>query len=301
MSTITRNPLAKFGSFLKQSSSRARLLLIPITVFETVFFIIPLVYLFRLSLYETGSSAAYVGGTLTFGSYVTILTSSFIHQLLFFTVKLAVISTVITMVIAFGYSYAIWRADGLKRTALLFSIVLPLLTTIVAKLYAWLVFLSPAGTINRPLVEAGLVGQPLPLMYNFTGVIIGQIYIILPYAVLAIYSVMSTLDWQTVEAARDMGASRPRSVLEIVLPGSMPGIIVGTVVTWAWGIGAYASPILLGSEGERTLSIEVESRMLTRFSWPEASAMALLMLVMVISTVLILFNLMNRYKGDQNV
>lgn len=301
MSTITRSPLAKFGSFLKQSSSRARLLLIPITVFETVFFIIPLVYLFRLSLYETGSSAAYVEGTLTFESYVTILTSSFVHQLLFFTVKLAVISTVITMVIAFGYSYAIWRADGLKRTALLFSIVLPLLTTIVAKLYAWLVFLSPAGTINRPLVEARLVGQPLPLMYNFTGVVVGQIYIILPYAVLAIYSVMSTLDWQTVEAARDMGASRPRSVLEIVLPGSMPGIIVGTVVTWAWGIGAYASPILLGSEGERTLSIEVESRMLTRFNWPEASAMALLMLVMVISTVLILFNLMNRYKGDQNV
>lgn len=301
MSTITRSPLARFGSFLKQSSSRASLLLIPITVFETVFFIIPLVYLFRLSLYETGSSAAYVEGTLTFGSYVAILTSSFVHRLLFFTVKLAVISTVITMVIAFGYSYAIWRADGLKRTALLFSIVLPLLTTIVAKLYAWLVFLSPAGTINRPLVEAGLVGQPLPLMYNFTGVVVGQIYIILPYAVLAIYSVMSTLDWQTVEAARDMGASRPRSVLEIVLPGSMPGIVVGTVVTWAWGIGAYASPVLLGSEGERTLSIEVESRMLTRFSWPEASAMALLMLVMVISTVLILFNVMNRYKGDQNV
>ncbi len=300
MSTTTRNPLDRFGSLLKRGSTRARLLLVPITVFETVFFVFPLLYLLRLSLYESGSSGAFVEGTVSVESYVAVLTSSLVHQILFFTVKMAVVSTVVTMVIAFGYSYAIWRADGLKRTALLFSIVLPLLTTLVAKLYAWLVLLSPAGTINKPLVEAGIVSQPLPLMYNFTGVIIGQVYIILPYAVLSIYSVMSTLDWQTVEAARDMGASRPRSVLEIVLPGSMPGIIVGTVVTWAWGIGAYASPSLLGSESQRTLSIEVESRMLTEFNWPEASAMALLMLVMVLSTVLILFNVMNRYEGEQN-
>lgn len=298
MSTVTRNPLDKLGAFIKRGSNRAKLLLVPITVFEAVFFLLPLAYLFRLSLYESGSSGAFIEGTLSIESYVAILTSSLVHQILFFTIKMAVVSTVITMVIAFGYSYAIWRADGLTRTALLFSIVLPLLTTLVAKLYAWLVLLSPAGTINRPLVEAGVVSQPLPLMYNFTGVIIGQVYIILPYAVLSIYSVMSTLDWQTVEAARDMGASRPRSVLEIVLPGSMPGIIVGTVVTWAWGIGAYASPSLLGSESERTLSIEVESRMLTQFNWPEASAMALLMLVMVLSTVLVLFNLMNRLEGE---
>ncbi|MFC6873193.1 ABC transporter permease [Halobellus marinus] len=300
MSATPNLSLDRLGLFLKRGSTRARLLLIPIAVFETVFFLLPLLYLFRLSLYRSGNSAAFVPGTLSFESYATILTSSFVHQILFFTVKMAVISTVITIAIAFVYSYAIWQSSGLKRTALLFSIVLPLLTTLVAKLYAWLVLLSPKGTTNALLLDVGMIGQPLPLMYNFFGVIVGQVYIILPYAVLAIYSVMSTLDWETVEAARDLGASRPRSVLEVVLPGSMPGIIVGTIVTWAWGIGAYASPSLLGSGSERTLSIEVESRMLTEFNWPEASAMSLLMLVLVLSTVIILFNVMNRFEGEQN-
>jgi spermidine/putrescine transport system permease protein len=300
MSATPNLGLDRLGLFLKRGSTRARLLLIPIAVFETVFFLLPLLYLFRLSLYRSGNSAAFVPGTLSFESYATILTSSFVHQILFFTVKMAVISTVITIAIAFVYSYAIWQSSGLKRTALLFSIVLPLLTTLVAKLYAWLVLLSPKGTTNALLLDVGMIGQPLPLMYNFFGVIVGQVYIILPYAVLAIYSVMSTLDWETVEAARDLGASRPRSVLEVVLPGSMPGIIVGTIVTWAWGIGAYASPSLLGSGSERTLSIEVESRMLTEFNWPEASAMSLLMLVLVLSTVIILFNVMNRFEGEQN-
>jgi spermidine/putrescine transport system permease protein len=275
-------------------------LMVPLAVFETVFFVVPLLYLVRLSLYEPTSSGAYAEGTWAITSYVNVLTSSFLHEILLFTFKLAVVSTVVTVVIGFAYAYAVWRSSGIRQTILLFAMVLPLLTTLVAKLYAWVLLLTPNGTINQWLLGAGLVGQPLALMNNFLGTVIGQVYICLPYAVLAIYSVMSTLEWDTVEAAHDLGASRPRAVLEVVVPGAMPGVAVATVITWAWGVGAYAAPSLLGSSSERTFAIEVESRLLAQFNWPEASAMALLIFVLVLVSVLLLFNFLNRYGGGEN-
>ena len=299
MSTSTFSPLNRLGNLIQRGSTRAKLLLVPITVFETIFFIIPLLYLLRISLYEPTTSGAYVAGTWSISSYVTIITSSFIHDILFFTFKLAVVSTIVTVAIGFVYAYAIWRASGFKQTVLLFAMVLPLLTTLVAKLYAWVLLLTPNGTVNQYLLGAGVIGEPLALMNNFLGTVIGQVYISLPYAVLAIYSVMSTLDWDTVEAAHDLGASRPRAVLEVVVPGAMPGVAVATVITWAWGVGAYAAPSLLGSSSERTFAIEVENRMLTQFNWPEASAMALLILLLVLASVLLLFNFLNRYGGGE--
>jgi spermidine/putrescine transport system permease protein len=274
--------------------------MVPLAVFETVFFVIPLLYLVRLSLYEPTSSGAYAEGTWAITSYVNVLTSPFLHEILLFTFKLAVVSTVITVAIGFAYAYAVWRSSGIRQTILLFAMVLPLLTTLVAKLYAWVLLLTPNGTINQWLIGAGLVNQPLTLMNNFLGTIIGQVYICLPYAVLAIYSVMSTLEWDTVEAAHDLGASRPRAVLEVVVPGAMPGIAVATVITWAWGVGAYAAPSLLGSSSERTFAVEVENRLLTQFNWPEASAMALLIFVLVLVSVLLLFNFLNRYGGGDH-
>lgn len=299
MSVSNISVFERIGRVLQRGTTRAKLLLVPLTVFETIFFVIPLLFLLRISLYEPTTSGAYLDGTWSLTNYVSILTSSFIHDILIFTFKLAVVSTIITVVIGFAYAYAVWRASGLKRNALLFAMVLPLLTTLVAKLYAWVLLLTPNGTVNEYLLGAGLIDQPLALMNNFLGTVIGQVYICLPYAVLAIYSVMSTLEWDTVEAAHDLGASRPRAVIEVVVPGAMPGIAVATVITWAWGVGAYAAPSLLGSASERTFAIEVENRMLAQFNWPEASAMALLILVLVLVSVMLLFNFLNRYGGGE--
>lgn len=300
MSATGTRVFTRVGNLLQQGSTRAKLLLVPLTVFEAIFFVVPLLYLIRISLYEPSSAGAYAAGTVSLMSYANVLTSSYLHEVLLFTFKLAVTSTVITVGISFAYAYAIWRATGIKQTALLFAMVLPLLTTLVAKLYAWVLLLSPEGTINDALLAAGTVESAIPLMNNFLGVVVGQVYVCLPYAVLSIYSVVSTLDWETVEAARDLGASRPRSVMEVVVPAAIPGIAVATVITWAWGVGAYASPALLGSASQTTFAIEVEDRMLTEFNWPEASAMALLILLLVFVSVLLLFNFLNRYGGGEN-
>ena len=296
-----RRPLQRVGTYLQDSSNRSLLLLVPVAVFEVIFFIIPLLYLLRISLYEQTSSGAYAPGTWTLATYADVLTSGYIQGLMVFTFKFAIISTVLTLLVSVLYAYAIWRANRIVRTVLLVGIVLPLLTTLVVKLYAWVLLLAPAGTINDAVLSSGLTQQPLQLMNNFMGILIGQLYISIPYAVLAIYSVLSTMEWEIVEAARDLGASRPRSFYEVVLPQIVPGIAVATVISFAWGVGAYAAPALLGTARQTTFSIEVENLMLSQFNWPAASALALIILVVVLTSVMGLFAFLNRWGGDASV
>ncbi len=291
--------LSRLGNWLQRGSTRAKLLMVPLIIFEVIFFIVPLVYLFRISLYAPTGAGAYAAGTWSIRSYVQVLTSDLTIGLLVFTMKFTVVVTIITLTLAIVLSYAVWRADGMLKTVLLFTVILPLLTTLVVKLYAWLLLLSPIGPFNSILVRTGVIEQTMILMNNFLGTVIGQVYTALPYATLAIYSVMSTIEWQTVQAARDLGASRPRSFFEVVLPQTLPGISVATVVTFAWGVGAYASPALLGSASETTFAIEVERLMLQQFNYPVASALSIILLVFVLISVVLMFTALNHWGGDE--
>ncbi|WP_227357222.1 ABC transporter permease [Haladaptatus salinisoli] len=291
--------LSQLGKWLQRGSSRAKLLMVPLIVFEIIFFIVPLLYLVRISLYSPTGAGAYAAGTWSIRSYVQVLTSDLTIGLIIFTVKFTVVVTVVTLMLAVLLSYAVWRAKGMLKTVLLFTVILPLLTTLVVKLYAWLLLLSPIGPFNSLLVRIGVIEQTMILMNNFLGTVVGQVYTALPYATLAIYSVMSTIEWKTVQAARDLGASRPRSFFEVVLPQTLPGISVATVITFAWGVGAYASPALLGSASETTFAIEVERLMLQQFNWPVASALSIILLIFVLISVLLMFTAMNYWGGDE--
>lgn len=291
--------LTRLGNWLQRGSSRAKLLMVPLIIFEIIFFIVPLLYLFRISLYAPTGDGAYAAGTWSIQSYMEVLTSELVFGLLVFTMKFTIVVTIVTLALATLLSYAIWRADGMLKTALLFAVILPLLTTLVVKLYAWLLLLSPIGPLNSMLMGVNAIEQPMVLVNNFTGTIVGQVYTALPYATLAIYSVMSTIEWNKVQAARDLGATRPRSFFEVILPQTLPGIAVATVVTFAWGVGAYAAPALLGSASEQTFAIEVERLMLQQFNWPVASALSMILLVFVLASILLMFAAMNRWGGEE--
>ncbi|MDG5777213.1 ABC transporter permease [Haloarculaceae archaeon H-GB1-1] len=301
MSVTTRNSLLDrvWEPFRQQPGSRRALLLMaPLMVFEFFVFIAPFLMLLRISLSKQVRGLPYEAGTFTFEAYSEVLSSEFFHGLITYSFKLGIIATLLTVVLATFYAYAIWRSEGLTRTMLLFSVVLPLLTTLVIKTYAWVPLLAPRGTVNELLMAIGVLQSPIQLVPNTTGVIVGQVYIVFPYATLAVYSVLSTLDWEIVEAARDLGASRPRSFFEVVLPQAMPGVAVATVVSFAWSVGAYAAPGLLGAGSDRTFAIEVETQMLVGFNWPVATALSAIMLVLMFVSVVILYTALNSVGGD---
>ncbi|WP_442978259.1 ABC transporter permease [Salarchaeum sp. III] len=268
---------AWLGRRIKSRDTESVLLVAPLAAFELVFFVVPFLILVRMSLNESAQAGPYQSG-FTLDAYRSVLDSGLYHDLVFFSFKLGVIATTVAVLLALFYAYAAYRATGFRKSLLLFSIILPLLTTLVVKTYAWRPLLAPNGVLNNVLMSIGLIGSPIQFAPGMFGTVVGQVYIVFPYAVLAIYSVLSTMDWDTVEAARDLGASRPRSFLEVVVPEALPGIAVATVVSFAWSVGAYAAPSQLGSGQQTTFAMEIESLMLTAFDWPTGAAFSLLML-----------------------
>ncbi|GAD52964.1 hypothetical protein MBEHAL_1724 [Halarchaeum acidiphilum MH1-52-1] len=268
---------AWLGERIKGRDSRNVFLIAPLAAFELAFFVIPFLILVRMSLNASAQAGPYQPG-FTLGAYRAVFASDLYRQLVAFSFELGVAATVISVFLALFYAYAAYRADGLRKSLLLFSIILPLLTTLVVKTYAWRPLLAPRGVLNDVLLGLGVIGSPIQFAPGIVGTVIGQVYIVFPYAVLSIYSVLSTMDWDTVEAARDLGASRPRSFLEVVVPEALPGIAVATVVSFAWSVGAYAAPSQLGSGAQTTFAMEIESLMLTQFDYPTGAALSLLML-----------------------
>ncbi|WP_226007141.1 ABC transporter permease [Natrinema salinisoli] len=282
----------------RSRSKRALLLMAPLLLFELLLFVAPFLILLRISVTEGSTDLRYAPGTWSLEGYAEVFTTDVLLGAIAYSFKMGLAATAIAVVIATGYAYAIWRAEGLLKSLLLFSVVLPLLTTLVIKTYAFWPLLSPTGTVNDILVSLNLISEPIQFVPGTTGVIVGQVYIVLPYAVLAIYSVLSTMDWGLVEAARDLGASRPRAALEIVVPQAMPGIIVATVISFAWSVGAYAAPGLLGAGDDLAFALEVEKRLLSNLQWEIATAYALVMLLLMLVSIALLTAVLNVFGGE---
>jgi spermidine/putrescine transport system permease protein len=270
----------------------------PLILFELLIFVVPFAMLVRISLSEQSQNLPYAEGTITVESYIEVLQSGFLQGIIVYSFRLGIIATVLAVVLATFYAYATWRADGLLKSALLFSVVLPLLTTLVIKTYAWVPLLAPNGTANNLLLAVGLLSSPVQVVPNTLGVVVGQVYIVFPYAMLAIYSVLSTVEWELVEAARDLGAGRARSFVEVVLPEIMPGVTVATIISFAWSVGAYSAPALLGAGSDRPFALEVQEQMLLNFNWPVATALSTIMLVLMFVSIVLIYVVLGRFGGD---
>jgi spermidine/putrescine transport system permease protein len=284
------------GERIKRRDSRTLFLIAPIAAFELVFFVVPLLILLRMS-FNIQPETGFYERAWSLAAYGDILSSELYHQIIFFSFKLGIIATVTAVLLGLFYAYAAYRADGLTKSMLLFSVILPLLTTLVVKTYAWRPLLAPNGVLNDILLSLGLVSERIQFAPSLFGTVVGQVYIVFPYAVLAIYSVLSTLDWDLVEAARDLGASRPRSFYEVVLPQVLPGVAVATIVSFAWSVGAYAAPSQLGTGVQTTFAMEIGNLMLTNFNWPLGAAFSILMLGGMLAATLALIRLLTGSIG----
>lgn len=280
------------------TSARSKLLIVPLIVFELIVFIVPFLYLVRMSLYGRASGRAFVPDTLAIEGFQTALGFGYTRRLIVYTFTFAVIATIISVLVSMFYAYALWRAKTLLKTILLSAVTFALLTTLVVKIFAVFLVLSPNGIINRSLLGLSVISEPLLIVNTTFGVVLGQVYINVPYATLAIWGVLETMKEDAFDAALDLGANRPRAFYEVVLPHAVPGLIVATVISFAWSIGAYTSPLIIGRGPQRTIALQIEEIMLTQFDWPTAAALSLIVLTFVLVTLLAAAYLSRRLKGE---
>jgi len=282
-------------------ATRTRLLLAPLVVFDLLVFAVPMGYLLRVSLGERSTGGALVRGTWSVEGYRFLLESPPVARVFEFTMVFAVGTTRLAVAGGTLYAYAAWRGARLTRTVLLAGVVMSMFTTLVVKLFAALVVFSPEGVVNDVLLAGGLVGEPLLLVNNKVGVLLGQLYVVVPYVVLSVYSTLTALDDRLVEAANDLGATPARAVREVVLPHVVPGMAVGGVIAFAWSAGAFTAPILLGSLGERTVAVEVNNLLQQQFDYPPAAALAVVLTLVVLVVLAVGLYGLRRYGGADGV
>lgn len=280
--------------------TRRRLLLAPLVLFDLLVFVVPLGYLLRVSFAERSTGRALVRGTWSVEGYRFLLDSSVAVRVFGFTMVFAVVATLLAVAVGTLYAYAAWRGSGPVRTVLLAGVVVSMFTTLVVKLFAALLVFSPEGVVNDAVLASGLVEDPLLLVNNEIGVLLGQLYVVVPYVVLSVYSVLTGLDEHLVEAASDLGATPARAVREVVLPHAVPGMAVGGVIAFAWSAGAYAAPLLLGSSSERTVAVEVDS-LLRQFDYPAAAALAVVLTAVVFLALALGAYALRRNGGERGV
>ena len=269
-------------------------LLSPVTAIIGVFFLTPLAIMALYSLLEPG---LYGGVEWSFypdnfgrvlgwadGSneefdpvYLEIILRSF---------KLAAFTVLATLALCYPAAFWVARQPERMRNFCLFLITLPFFTSLIVRLYAWLLILRPSGFINTTLLALG-IHNPLELIYTETAVLIGMTYIFIPFMFMPVYASVEKLDKRLLEASADLGASRWQSFWTVIFPLTLPGIAAGSIIVFIPSLGNFIVPSLLG--GARVLMIGslVEQQFLAARNWPFGAALAMLLMAAVLVCLLL--------------
>jgi ABC-type spermidine/putrescine transport system permease subunit I len=204
---------------------------------------------------------------------------------------IALMVTALVLLIGYPLSYAFSRARGLAFSLILVCIVLPYFTSVIVRTYAWMVILGRNGLINQVLLGSGLVSEPVDLLYNRTGVVIGMTYVLLPYMVLTLFAAMKAVDHRLLQAAEGMGA-RPLTVfVKVFLPLTLHGITAGSLIVYILALGFFITPALMGGPGDVMMAMLIEREIELSHNWPVAA----LMTIVLLAITLALYALYSRY------
>jgi putative spermidine/putrescine transport system permease protein len=226
------------------------------------------------------------------GNYVEVVTDPTLWQIIQTTLIIAAQCTVTTLLLAYPVSYLLSRLPRSRSNLLMMLVLLPFWTSLLVRMYAWMVLLGRHGIINEALISFGISDKPYSLLYNRFAVIIGMSHFLLPFMVLSLYSTMIGIDRSLIEAASSMGSSFRQTFLRIYLPLSLPGIYAGCLLVFILAMGFYITPALLGSPQETTISVYIQQQ-IQQLNWGEGTAMAVILVAIVVG----LFTIYDRLLG----
>ena len=198
------------------------------------------------------------------------------------SLKLALVSTLLCLLIGYPMAYAIARARATVRTLLLLLVILPFWISFLLRVYAWVGILSTHGLLNRMLLHLGWIDAPLQIMYTNTAVYIGIVYSYLPFMILPLYANLERMDLDLRAAAADLGARPWQVFLDITLPLSMPGVIAGSLLVFIPAMGEYVIPALLGGDSTLMIGRVVFDEFFSNRDWPVAAAVTVVLLLILV-------------------
>ncbi|MEI2297184.1 ABC transporter permease [Ensifer sp. MJa1] len=248
----------------------------PATLFFIGLVLLPLLLTVILSFnsydYTTG-----IQGDFTFANYLTVLQDEYYLSTFWRTLRLALLTTVITVLIGVPEAYILSNMRKPWRSIFLLVIIGPLLVSVVVRTFGWSMLLGKNGFVNSALAIVGL--EPVQLLYTETAIVIGLVHIMLPFMVIPVWTVLQKLDPTVEAAALTLGASRFTALRRIVFPQASLGILSGSLIVFALSASSFAIPGLLGGRRLKMAATLVYDEFLIELNWPLGATIAMIVLV----------------------
>ena len=260
----------------------------PLALFFLVFFVAPLVQLFVLSLHN--DAAGVVWGI---GQYVHFLTDPFSLSVLGSTLLLGAEVTALCLVLGFPIAWLYHRVGSRAQTLIILIVLLPLLTSVVVRTFAWIVILGRQGIINSTLLSIGAIDTPMRLLYTQVGVVLALAQVQMPLMTLPLITALGRIDMNLEDASCSLGAGSWRTFWRVVLPLSLPGVIAGCTLTYAAAITAFITQSLVGGGQMLFMPMYLYQQASTLQNWPFASAISIIFLLAVLAVVTV-FGMLGR-------
>ncbi|WP_292312215.1 ABC transporter permease subunit [Marivivens sp.] len=216
------------------------------------------------------------------------------------SLKIATISTLLTLGVAFPMAYGMARAPEEWRATLMMLVILPFWTSFLIRVYSWMGILGKEGFLNMILLWLGIIDEPLTILNTNTAVYIGIVYTYLPFMILPIYSTLEKLDLSLIEAAEDLGCTRTSAFWLVTVPLSVPGVVAGCFLVFIPALGEFVIPSLLGGSDTLMIGKVLWEEFFSNRDWPVASAVAVILLaILIIPIILFQRNQQKQLEGDQ--
>jgi putrescine transport system permease protein len=306
-----RSPAKSFSAAVRRlnepgAAGRLTALAIPYA-WLVLFFLLPLLIVLKISLSESvmglppyASILRFVENArvqihLTLSNFALLLRDDMYLIAYVNSVKIAAISTLISVVLGYTMAYGIARSPIRWRYLLLMLIIIPFWTSFLIRIYAMIGFLKDNGLINNLLLGLGIIDQPLAIMYTPAAVYIGIVYSYLPFMILPIYAALERMDPSLLEAAGDLGARPWKAFLRVTLPLSMPGVVAGSLLVFIPAVGEFVIPELLGGLGSPMIGKVLWAEFFSNRDWPVSSAVAVAMLALLVVPVMMFDRFASRY------
>lgn len=281
--SVLRNPRAVDGFML---------LAAPALLYLALLYALPLVLLLGKSLSAKGSFPSIAG-------YSEFFADPFHLRILWRTVRVALFTTLLALLLAYPTAFALARARGFVQSLILVAMVLPLAVGVIVKTFAWSILFRSDGLLNKALMAIGLTDAPVRMLYTETALVIASANVFLPFMVLPIYAVVKQLDARLPEAAATLGAGPLFCFFRVIAPLTLPGVVAGSAFVFSMAVSMYVIPSLIVGERSQTLSMLIARSYLFLRDEQLGSSISAILLLIAVSVVLGSSWLLRRLSGDR--
>lgn len=263
---------------MKNSKNHNRLLVLPLYLFTLLFVCLPILYMIYISFMQRAKVWGF-DQSFTLENYQRILDPMYL-KIFFQSLKLALLSTLIVIGIGYPYGYIMARLKEKQKQRMMLLLMIPFWVNSLLRLNGWVIVFQSNGVLDQILMRVGMTKESLKLLYSYPAVVFGMVYVLCPFMILSVYNSMEKMDWELVEAARNLGASKWKAFFSITFRLTMPGLLSGVVLTFIPSMGLFFVSDILGGSKIVLIGNVIQEQMTKGRNLPFAAALSVILMIM---------------------